>query len=72
MGASWTQSSRRESSERMKRTHMSVGVYDRNYHVPGRRTREKHNTACGTVCDNTKATTDRLKVTCKFCLKRVM
>jgi len=56
----------------MKRTHMSVGTYDRQFRTTlgGRRSREKHNTACGTVCDFTKATTDPAKVTCKLCQKR--
>ena len=34
-----------------------------------RRTREKHRTACRTVCDVTKATTDIKRVTCKLCAR---
>lgn len=56
----------------MKRTHFSREIYDQswNRHILGRRTRVKHTTMCGTVCDHTKATTDWTKVTCRPCLKR--
>lgn len=48
----------------MKRTHMSVGIYDQERwrHFRSRPVREKHNTACGTICDKTKATTDSARV----------
>jgi len=58
----------------MKKTHMSVGVYDQSWHhspSPTRRTREKHRTACGSVCDRTKATTERDRVTCHFCIRKI-
>ena len=63
----------------MKRTHMSLGVYDQGWRVnvsnpwgrPVPRVREKHRTACGMVCDKTKATTDRAKVTCIPCMRKV-
>lgn len=55
----------------MKRTHLSTGTYDRSWQrSPTSRTREKHTTACGTVADCTKATTDRNRVTCLMCLKK--
>lgn len=56
----------------MKKTHYSTGVYDRSFlHSPTRRLREKHTTACGSVCDHTKATTEKSRVTCRKCLKRM-
>lgn len=55
----------------MKRTHMSVGIYDRSWlHSPTRRTREQHKAACGTTCDVTKATTDPARVTCLMCKRK--
>jgi len=57
----------------MKKTHMSVAVYDQSWlrTSPTRRTREKHRTACGSICDCTKATTDRSRVTCRICIKKI-
>lgn len=57
----------------MKKTHLSLGIYDQTWKrtLVGGRIREKHRTACGTICDLTKATTERTRVTCKMCLKRV-
>lgn len=56
----------------MKKTHLSIGVYDRSWmrSSPTARTREKHQTACGTVCDFTKATTEKTRVTCRLCQKK--
>lgn len=55
----------------MKRTHLSVGVYDQSWrHRNMGPIREKHNTACGTICDKTKATTEPAKVTCQLCRRK--
>jgi len=56
----------------MKRTHLSTGIYDQSWKrfMPTARTREKHQTACGTTCDFTKATTDKARVTCRLCQKK--
>lgn len=54
----------------MKRTHLSVGIYDQSWKT-GIKHREKHQTACGTICDHTKATTDKTRVTCRLCQKKV-
>lgn len=53
----------------MKRTHLSRGIYPPTYIPQQRKPREKHITACGTICDLTKATTQPLRVTCRLCLK---
>lgn len=53
-----------------KRTHLSVGIYDQGPWKT-KRAREKHNTKCGSVCDKTKATTERRHVTCRLCLKKM-
>lgn len=50
----------------MKRTHLSTGRVEKWR----RSMREKHTTACGTTCDNTKATTDPLRVTCLLCRRK--
>lgn len=53
----------------MKRIHLSIGLCVRLVRRPRERT--KHGTACGTVCDLTKATTNPGAVTCRHCLKRI-
>lgn len=54
----------------MKRTHLSIGIYDNSWRDASRKPRVKHKTACGTIADYTKATEDRTKVTCRLCLKK--
>lgn len=57
----------------MKRTHLSVGVYDRYFGGSTlRKPREHHKTSCGTTCDVTKATTDPARVTCLMCKRRAV
>jgi hypothetical protein len=55
----------------MKKTHLSTGVYDQSWRrYEGQRVRVKHTTACHTIADHTKATTERTKVTCRICLRK--